>query len=208
MKKLLITILFCGFAFTSMTFAQQKTETLLGELSFSGMGSMIEPGLQVTQVAGETAVFFNFRGGVSFNDKWTVGGFYGSLLADLRPVMLGNQKGDLDSYQAGGFIEYSPWSSSLLHLSFPVAFGVMEMEGDSYSSSSLIDVDYPETHSLLLEPRALAEVNLHRYVRLNAGVGYRIMGSPFQEVAAVPEAGNALTFQLGLKFGLFNGQNQ
>lgn len=201
MKKLLFTLLVCGFFGGSMTFAQQKNETLLGELSFSGMGSMIEPGMQFTQVAGKTAVFFNLRGGVSFNDKWTVGGFYGHLLADIRP------EGNLpliDSYQAGGFIEYSPWSSSLVHLSFPLALGVMEI--DTYSLTG--PYDSLETHSLLLEPRALAEVNLHRYVRLNAGVGYRIMGRPFQEVAAVPEEGNALTFQVGLKFGLFNGLNQ
>ena len=206
MKKLLFTLLLCGFVGGSMTYAQQKTETLLGELSFSSIGSMVEPGLQFTQVAGETAVFYNFRGGISFNDKWTVGGFYGHLLADIRPEMMGSQSYNLDSYQAGGFIEYSPWNSSLVHLSFPVSFGVMEMDRDSYSS--LIDDDSPETHSLLLEPRALAEVNLHRYVRLNAGVGYRIMGRPFQEVAAVPEAGNALTFQIGLKLGLFNRVDQ
>lgn len=201
MKKLLFTLLLCGFVGGSMTYAQQKTETLLGELSFSSIGSMVEPGLQFTQVAGEAAVFYNFRGGISFNDKWTVGGFYSHLLADIQPEM---NMPLLDSYQVGGFIEYTPWSSSLVHLSFPLSVGVMEL--DTYSLTS--PYDSPETHSLLLEPRALAEVNLHRYVRLNAGVGYRIMGRPFQEVAAVPEAGNALTFQIGLKLGLFNRVDQ
>jgi hypothetical protein len=184
-----------------MTYAQQKTETLLGELSFSSIGSMVEPGLQFTQVAGEAAVFYNFRAGISFNDKWTVGGFYSHLLADIQPEM---NMPLLDSYQVGGFIEYTPWSSSLVHLSFPLSVGVMEL--DTYSLTS--PYDSSETHSLLLEPRALAEVNLHRYVRLNAGMGYRIMGRPFQEVAAVPEAGNALTFQIGLKLGLFNRADQ
>jgi hypothetical protein len=55
-----------------------------------------------------------------------------------------------------------------------------------------------------VEPKALIEINLHRFARLNAGVGYRVMGSIVENAVGVPTAGNAFTFQVGLKMGIFS----
>jgi len=48
------------------------------------------------------------------------------------------------------------------------------------------------------------EVNLHRFARLHAGVGYRIMGEKFENSPGVPDAGNSLTFNVGFKMGVFS----
>jgi hypothetical protein len=190
--------------FVQIASAQEEQQTLFGEkISLSSLGVMVEPGVQLTRLAGEGAGFFNFRGGIVINDKLTLGGFYGQLINDVRPSSFGNSlptSAHLDAYMAGGFLEYTVFSNKLLHFTFPVSVGMMEMEIDNEGR----DFDFDETKTLLVEPKAMVEINLHKFARLNAGVGYRIMGNQFENAPGVPDAGNALTFQVGLKMGVFN----
>ncbi|WP_154855288.1 hypothetical protein [Cyclobacterium xiamenense] len=206
MKKLLLLLWFVGIT-AGIASAQDSPETLFGnKVSVEKIGFMVDPGFQLTQVAGEGAGYALFRAGLTLHDKLTLGGFYGQLLNDIRPSSFENvlpAQAHMDSYQAGGFIEYTLFSSRLVHFSFPLSIGVVELEIDQEGR----DFDYEETKTLLLEPGAQLEINLHRFARLHAGLGYRIMGATFQESAGVPEAGNNLTFQIGLKMGLFSIQN-
>lgn len=187
--------------------AQEDTKTLFDSpISLSKIGIMVDPGFQATKIAGEIAGFFMFRGGLVFNDRITVGGFYGQLMNDIRPASFADvlpEQAHLDSYQAGGFVEYTVFSNKVVHFTFPFAVGVMEMEIDEEGRG----FDYEETKTLFIEPGAQVEVNLHRFARLHAGVGYRIMGSEIENFPGVPQADNALTFQVGLKMGLFRIQN-
>ncbi|MCH7410575.1 hypothetical protein MM239_14300 [Belliella sp. DSM 111904] len=203
MKKTILSLALL-FSITFLSLAQDKQESLFNSnLSISNLGIMVEPGFQVTQVTGETAGFFQFRSGIVFNDKFTIGGFYGQLLNEVRPASFGTtlpQRAHLDSWTAGGFLEYTIFSNKLVHFSFPLAVGVMEVEIDNEGRGN----DFDETNTLFFEPRALLEINLHRFARLNAGVGYRIMGNTLESAVGVPEAGNALTFQIGLKMGVFS----
>ncbi|MCH6201379.1 hypothetical protein MMU07_17480 [Aquiflexum sp. LQ15W] len=203
MKKTII-LLFALALSTQYLRAQEKQETLFGEnLTISKIGIMVEPGIQVTQLAGEAAGFFHFRGGLILNDKFTVGGFYGRLLNDVRPESFTNSLPDrahLDSWTAGGFLEYTVFSNKLIHFTFPLSAGLMEVEIDDDGR----DFDFDESKTLFVEPKALIEINLHRFARLNAGVGYRVMGSIVENAAGVPTAGNAFTFQVGLKMGIFS----
>lgn len=202
MKKALVIFLTTCFSIGSLL-AQDEPETLFGnKLSPSNLGFMISPGFQWTQIAGEGAGYAQLRAGVVFNDKLTLGGFYGKLINEVRPTSSSNllpNRAYLDSYQAGGFLEYTLHASKVLHLTLPLSVGLLEMEIDEEDR----DFDYEETKSFFVEPGAQLEVNLHRFARLHAGVGYRIMGDKFLNSPEVPDAGNSLTFNVGLKMGLF-----
>jgi hypothetical protein len=184
--------------------SQEEPKTLFGDnLSLANLGIMVEPGAQFTRLAGQGAMFFQFRGGLVLNDKFTVGGFYGILLNDVRPAAFNDNlppAAHLDSYIAGGFLEYTLFSSKMIHLTFPLSVGLMEIEIDKEGRY----FDYEERLNLFIEPSALLEINLHKFARFNAGLGYRIMGSTFQNAVGVPGAGNAITFNMGLKMGLFS----
>lgn len=203
MKKS-VRILIALMLSTQLIWAQEDQQTLFGnDLTLSKLGLMVEPGFQFTTLAGESAGFFQIRTGIVFNDRITIGGFYGDMINDIRPSTLNSSlppRAHLDAYTAGGFLEYTAYSGKLVHLSFPLSAGIMEVEIDDEGRY----YDYEERKNLFFEPRALIEVNLHRFARLNAGVGYRIMGSIIQEDPGVPEAGNAFTFQVGLKMGVFS----
>ena len=206
MKKSLLLLWFVGIV-AGLVSAQDSPETLFGnKVSLEKIGFMVDPGFQLSQVAGEGAGYALFRAGIVFHDKLTLGGFYGQLLNDIRPASFENvlpARAHIDSYQAGGFIEYTLFSSRLVHVTFPFSLGIMELETDEEGR----DFDYEETKTLFFEPGAHLEINLHRFARLHAGLGYRIMGATLQDFTSVPEAGNNLTFQVGLKMGLFSIQN-
>lgn len=183
--------------------AQEEPETLLnGELSLSKIGIMINPGFQGTQIAGENAAFVDFRGGLVFDDKITLGGFYGQMINSVRPASFSSMlpaQAHLDSYQAGGFIEYTLKANKVVHFIFPIAIGMNEVEIDEEGRG----FDYEENKTLFVEPGAQVEINLHRFARLHAGLGYRIMGGTIEEAIGVPSPDNSLTFKIGLKMGLF-----
>ncbi len=203
MKKVLALLLTTCLSIGTLL-AQDEPETLFGnKFSLSNIGIMVSPGFQWTQIAGEGAGFAQFRAGVVLNDKLTLGGFYGEMINQVRPASFANilpNRAHVDAYQAGGFLEYTLHSSKLVHLTLPLAVGMMEMEIDEEGR----DFDYEETKTFFVEPGAQVEVNLHRFARLHAGLGYRIMGEKFENSAGVPDAGNSLTFNVGLKMGLFS----
>lgn len=202
MKKVLALLLTTCLSIGTLL-AQDEPETLFGnEFSLSNIGIMVSPGFQWTQIAGEGAGFAQFRAGVILHDKLTLGGFYGEMINQVRPVSFANTlpaRAHLDAYQAGGFLEYTLNASKLVHLTLPLSVGMMELEIDEEGR----DFDYEEAKTLFVEPGAQIEVNLHRFARLHAGVGYRIMGEKIENIPGVPNAENSLTFNLGLKMGLF-----
>lgn len=204
MKKAIL-LLVSVFAMSGLK-AQETPETLFGnDVSFSKLGFFVNPGFQATQISNEGTGYFLFRGGLVFSDKLSIGGFYGTQINDIRPSSLDNSlppSAHIDSYMAGGFVEYTLFSSKLVHFTFPLALGMLEMEVDGEGRN----FDYEEAKTFFLEPGAHVEVNLHRFARLHAGFGYRLMGTAIEQSAGVPGAGNSLTFQLGLKMGVFGLQ--
>lgn len=202
MKKALLIILFSWFGIGNIS-AQDQPEALFnGKLSLAKIGFMVNPGFQGTQIAGANAGFALFRGGIIFDDKLTIGGFYGDMINDARPASFDNllpERAHLDAYQAGGFIEYTLRASKVVHLTLPLAIGMTEVEIDNEGR----DFDYEETKTLFVEPGAQIEVNLHRFARLHAGLGYRILGKTFEKSLGVPSPENSLSFNIGLKMGLF-----
>lgn len=203
MKKAILTLLI-SWLYVGQISAQEQPETLFnGELSLSKIGFMINPGFQGTRIAESNAGFALFRGGIVFNEKLTIGGFYGDMINNVRHASFDNllpSAAHLDAYQAGGFIEYTFNASKLVHFTFPLAIGMTEVEIDDEGRG----FDYEENKTLFVEPGAQIEVNLHRFARLHAGLGYRILGGTIEESLGVPSPDNSLTFNIGLKMGLFN----
>jgi hypothetical protein len=207
MKKILL--LTAAISLSQISFAQEtiEQETLFNKnIDGKNIGFMVSPGVSFTQVAGESAAFYQIRAGVVLWDKLTVGGFYANTFDELRPasLLVDFPNSNLDVYAAGGFIEYTILSGKLFHLTIPVAIGTLEMEGDDYNRFN--DVD-GERRTFYIEPAVQAEVNLHKYARLHAGLGYRFMGNSNTFGAFIPEAENAVTFQVGLKLGMFRLKN-
>ena len=202
MKKNIITLVSYFFISTGVLLAQETPKTLLnGSLSSSQIGFMISPGFQATQLGSDPTGYFLVKGGLVFNDKLTLGAFYGQVLDPLDQAR--GFASRLDSYQAGGLIEYTLHASNLFHFSFPISFGVNEIEfedeGDNWNNE--------ESKFLFIEPAAQIEVNIHTHARLFAGVGYRIMGGTIQQAPDLPVVENQPTFTVGLKFGLFRANS-
>ena len=162
------------------------------------IGFSVAQGFVITEMDDATAALFHIRGGINFNDKITLGGFYNTSLNEIRPKSETLPDIYMDYWSLGGFLEYTIFSRKLIHASFPILIGGGEVEMDDETG----DVQFDEANFLLIEPMALLELNLHQYVRFNIGAGYRFIGQMnyrnfnHQDISGP-------TGYIGLKFGLF-----
>lgn len=202
---MLMALVFCS----QFSFAQEEaeTQTMLGKgIDLTKLGFMVSPGFQVSKVAGENVGFYQFKGGLVFNDKVTVGGFYGESTNEIRPLAIESglpASANVDLRMGGGFVEYTLFSHKMFHLTFPFAVGILEMEGDDYGRG----MEEGESRKLFLEPSAQLELNLHQYARLHAGIAYRLMTGSGYSRGSIPDADNSINFQVGLKIGMFSFKN-
>lgn len=118
------------------------------------------------------------------------------------------------AYLEGGYggllLAYTLFPQSVVHLSFPVLIGA---GGASYVSDKEYmewDEDEWDTHHevldtdvfFVIEPAVNAEINIVRFMRLHAGVGYRYT-SGFEMINTSDDLMNNFTATVGLKFGKF-----
>ena len=204
MKRIPFSIVFvCLLIVNYSAVAQQRDEakTLFGnERSFSmeKFGFFVAPAIGITSMDGSSASLFNLRGGLSIKDKISLGAYYSVSLNEIMPESETEQGVYMDYWSVGGFAEYTLLSKKLLHLTFPLYLGYGEVQMDNEAG----DAGLGEANFLQFEPSALLEVNLHKYVRLNLGVGYRFVGQ--MEYRNFNQSDiSGLTGYAGLKFGLF-----
>jgi hypothetical protein len=153
----------------------QEARTLIGQgspINSDDIGVFIAPAFAVTSLDGSTAPLFHLRGGATLKDQWSVGGYFSVLLDEIYPQSETELGIYMEYWSAGGFIEYTLLSKKLLHLTFPLYIGYGEVELDN----ELRDEELGEIYFFQIEPSALLELNLHRYVRFNLGAGYRFAG--------------------------------
>lgn len=198
-----------AFAFACLTifqmdlFAQDNNEakTLLGSgnpISTKDLGFFVAPSYGLTQMDGSTTSLFNLRGGINFKDKFSFGAYFNTSLNEIRPQSETIQNIYMDYWTVGGFAEYTLFSKKVVHLSFPLYVGYGEVEMDNENG----DTGLGEANFFQIEPSALLEVNLHKYVRFNIGAGYRFVGQMnYRNLNQSDISG--LTGYVGLKFGLF-----
>ncbi|MEM1135874.1 MAG: hypothetical protein AAGI07_08530 [Bacteroidota bacterium] len=143
------------------------------------------------------------RLGLVFNNNLSVGGFYQGS-GEIRPDSEVNLDNNfyMDMRIGGGYIEYTLQPTKLVHFTFPLMIGIGEVEIDSDSYDSFSNESFGEDNFVVVEPQALVEINLHKNLKLNAGVGYR-WASDVNYRQITNQDLSSLTGTIGLKVGLF-----
>jgi hypothetical protein len=117
---------------------------------------------------------------------------------------------DTGVYLEGGYggllIEYTLFPKSVVHVTFPVLIGA---GGVNYVTCKKDDDNLDDHHRkidskafFVVEPGVRAEINLFKFMRLNAGVSYRYAPN-FQLINTSKDMINSFTGTIGLKFGKF-----
>ena len=151
--------------------------------------------------------------GLIINHELTIG-FSGSGWTNRNSMYYANVTDSSGAYLEGGFgrilLEYTVNPKSAVHLTFPLTIGA---GGASYVTDKDYwdwdDNDWDTHHKVLdtdiffsIEPGIRAEVNVFKFMRINAGFSYRVV----QGLELVHTSGdmmNNFSATFGLKFGKF-----
>ena len=205
MKKSIVftwSFLFYALLFQNYLAAQDTTglQTLFGngsQLTIRDIGFFVAPTVGTTQMDGSSTMLFNFRGGLSFKDRLSIGGYFNTS-EEIYPPNVNNTGAYEEYWTAGGFMEYTVLPKKLVHLTIPlfVGYGEVEMYPEQRNDRN------EEGNFFQIEPSALLEINLNKFVRFNAGAGYRFIGK-INNPMFDPSDFSGATGYLGLKIGLF-----
>jgi hypothetical protein len=177
---------------------ETKEETLFGDISGDSIGFLISPSFLFTSMDEKSVAIFEIKGGVLFNKKFSVGPYYEFSLNEFVPISETTPDIYMDYRSIGGFVEYTIASNRLIHATFPVKIGYGEVEMDNEDG----DINLGESNFLVIEPAALLEVNLHKYVKFNLGLGYRLLGEmTYRNLNQSDISG--IVIRTGLRIGLF-----
>ncbi|MEY4135087.1 MAG: hypothetical protein RL386_1437 [Bacteroidota bacterium] len=195
-------VLLCLLLLQNHLTAQDTTrlQTLFGNgsrITLRDIGIFVAPTAGVTQIDGNNTIIFNFRSGFNFKDKFSIGGYFSST-DELYPRNVNNTGTYMEYWTTGGFMEYTLSPKKLVHLTLPLFFGYGEVE--MYPERR--DDEYDEDNFFQIEPSALLEINLHKFVRFNVGAGYRFIGQINNPIFDQADFSGP-TGYLGLKMGLF-----
>jgi hypothetical protein len=195
----------CFFIFQSKISAQETSEpkTLFGNGKFKSIGKedlgfFVAPAYGITRMDGSTASLFNVRGGISFKDKVTIGSYFTTSINEINPVSETLPDVYMDYWSVGGFAEYTLLSKKVVHVTFPLFIGYGEVQMDNESGEAGLS----EANFFQIEPSAMLQVNLHKYVRFNVGAGYRFIGQMNYRNFNQSDISGVTGF-IGLKFGMF-----
>lgn len=162
------------------------------------LGFFVSPSIQGTSIDGAGAVMGTLRAGVTLQSKWSVGGFYQGSFGEIYPTSESSRINYLDFRSGGGFIEFTPKSSNIIHLTFPLLVGMGEVQFDNdFGQAGLGEANFVH-----IEPQVQVQVNVHKFVKGFAGVGYRWV-SPLTYRSLTEREVSGITGQIGLKVGLF-----
>lgn len=203
MKKnfFFVLVVACLSVNNNLAGQDNNANTLLGNsvpISVEKLGFFIAPAYGITSMDGSPTSLFNLRGGLIIKDKISIGGYFSTSLNQINPESETVQDVYMDYWTVGGFAEYTLLSKKLVHLTFPLYIGYGEVQMDNENG----DAGLGEANFFKIEPSALLEVNLHKYVRLNLGTGYRFVGQMNYRNFTQSDI-SGLTGYIGLKFGLF-----
>lgn len=161
--------------------------------------------IQYGPVADAGAAFVTVQGGVTFGSSWAFGGMYGFSVNEFTPATEADPDVYLDLRMGGLSLEYTWKPDRLLHLSFPLAAGVGEVELDWKDGLpfSAQEPSFGEDNFFFIQPGAMLEVNLASFARLYAGAAYRWVpgGVDYRGLDAADISGPAGVF--GIRIGLF-----
>jgi hypothetical protein len=223
MKKVIaIILLLCigvvSFAQTSET--QEKTgktdemNTLFkkGEKVKLGWFVGIDPGY--TKFDSKDVWLMGLSTGLILNHNFTIG-LTGRAWTRCEQLYFNNVSDTTGAYLEGGYggllLEYTLFPKSIVHVTFPVMIGAGGAEyvtkNEYYTDNQGHEWDR-HYHTLdskaffVVEPGVRAEMNLFKFMRLNAGISYRYAPN-FQLMNTPKDLINNFTGTVGLKFGKF-----
>lgn len=208
MKKLMTLVFVC---ISALAQAQDVNDpkTLFGNNPLKQWGLVLNPSIQGAEVYGEPTLFTQVGLGLVINQRWTVGGFLGSTPFEIYPAGLQGQFNvptDFSLYTYGGFLSYSLQPNRLIHLSFPLAMGVIETDMDErdWDGPDAFDGVEGDDYRIFVEPGLNVELNVHKYVRFFTGMSYRFHGGSLYRFGGVPRTGDYFLVNAGLRIGVLD----
>jgi hypothetical protein len=178
-------------------------ETLLaGNVAQGAFGG---PVVAYSRVVGRDALFFGGRGGWIANHRFVlgVGGF---AMTTRMPAPAGAPQGGenlrLDFGYGGLWLEYIFWPYKLVHASVGTLIGGGASIYNRTLQTAGQERELISDIVFVVDPVVSAEVNVLRFMRLGAGVGYRYVGSV--DLAGLSKDDlSGFTVSVMLKFGNF-----
>ncbi len=171
----------------------------------------IDPGY--TQIDGRDAWLGGLSAGMIINHNFTIG-LTGRGWVNRSQMYWNDITDTSGAYLEGGYggllLEYTLFPKSMVHVTFPVMIGgggtSWVVDANEWDPE---DYEWDDCHKniqtdgfFVVEPGVRAEVNLLKFMRLNAGVSYRYAAG-VQMRNAPDDMLNNFTATVGLKFGKF-----
>jgi hypothetical protein len=193
--------------------ANDEMNTLFGKGGKPKIGWFvgIDPGY--TQFDGRDVWMGGLSAGMIINHNFTIG-LSGRGWTNRNGMYYPEVTDTAGAYLEGGYggllLEYTLFPKSVVHVTFPVLIGA---GGASYITDQEYDEwdedEWDNCHKNLdsdaffvIEPGVRAEVNILKFMRLNAGISYRYVGD-LQLINTSGDLMNNFTATVGLKFGKF-----
>ncbi len=209
---LVITVVFAN-AQQEATKSNDDINTIFGKGGKTKIGWFIgiDPGY--TQFDNRDVWLGGLSAGMIINHNFTIG-LTGRGWTNRNGMYYQNVTDTAGAYLEGGYggllLEYTLFPKSTVHVTFPVLIGG---GGATYiidqKYEDLEDHDYNTCHETLdtdgffvIEPGVRAEVNILKFMRLNAGISYRYVGG-LDLINTSTNLMNNFTASVGLKFGKF-----
>lgn len=214
--SLLLIMLFAAL----LVNAQQETKTndndintVFGKGEKTHIGWFVGAGAGYTQFDKRDVWLGGISTGMIVDHHFTIGlsgGGWANRNGMYYPDVTDTAGAYLEGCYGGLLLEYTLFPKSIVHVSFPVLIG-------GGSASYVIDEEYKEwdedqwdtSHQTLdedsyfvFEPGVRAELNILKFMRLYAGVSYRVVGG-LQMINTSSDMMNNFTGTFGLKFGKF-----
>ena len=216
-------IIFIGlFAFLANTLSAQDvapdtTQHLL-DLKWTRpqyLGVFVAPEFQYGQLNGAFTSMSGASAMLLLNKKWGIG-VTGQRSIDrafspsgVTPLYLSTQFGGLK-------MEYTPRPNAAIHVTFPLVVGMGVASADSLSSRNGRDDLFEfggkknrgndnRNSFVVIQPSIQVEANLVRFVKLFAGVNYRLAFKENSTINTLPSNTlQGISFNFGAKMGLFD----
>ena len=213
MRKIIFSLTIACLAMVSKGVAQDTTHTLIKLIKPQTIGLYIAPEFSYGQLRGDMTSFGGSSAMFVLNKKWAVG-VTGQRSLDNSFVPTAVSPLTVRSTVIGGKIEYTPKPDALVHVSFPLMFGMGRASTDSVNANNYghgRGGDYTNRYNnngnrfVVVQPGINLEMNLLRYAKLYVGANYRLSFLNDNQTALLP-ANTLQGFSIngGLKIGLFD----
>jgi hypothetical protein len=187
----IILFVLAGFAFA-------QDEQLIGDkIESGGFGA---PVWKTTQLNGELAFLSGGRGGWIVNHTLVIGGGGYGTLTDVQTSLVSGDGNKLYlRMEYSGFeLEYIRHSSRLVHWTVKTLFGGGRIQLREHDPGRLVKSD----NFFVADANVNAELNVLKWMRVNAGAGYRLVFGIETEGLGNGDIGGPEA-QVTVKFGKF-----